>query len=65
MMLACAEALEVKKLEAGFALWKVRMGAADLKADFEAATMVELSWNGRRMKYAILYDYLQIGRAHV
>jgi hypothetical protein len=50
-------ALEVKKFEAGFELWKARTGA-DLKAVFEAPTSVAESRNGWRMENAILRCFL-------
>ena len=46
--------LDVKKFDAGLALWKVRTGAADLKADLEAAPSIKVSLNGCRIVKAIL-----------
>ena len=46
--------LDVKKFDAGLALWKVRTGAADLKADLEAAPSTKVSLNGCRIVKAIL-----------
>jgi hypothetical protein len=46
--------LDVKKFDAGLALWKVRTGVADLKADLEAAPIAEVSLNGCRNVKAIL-----------
>ena len=52
-VLTGAVVLDVKKFVAGFVLWKARTGA-DLKADFEATTKVELSLKGWRIANAIL-----------
>jgi hypothetical protein len=46
--------LDVKKFDAALVLWKVRTGAADLKADLEAAPRAEVSLNGCRNVKAIL-----------
>jgi hypothetical protein len=46
--------LEVKKFAAGLDEWNERMGAADLKIDFDATPSEEVSRNGCRIVKAIL-----------
>lgn len=46
----------MKKVAAGLLLWNERMGAADLKAVFEAPATAEVNLKGWRIENAMVCD---------